>query len=425
MSDPSPSDNRFERHSGKVTTAVVFLLLALAFAAIEWLLTPRGSRHASRALSDSPAPGRHLVMREWKRDTDYLYAPPPARGLYKDAGYSSAYKLSTDRDGFILPSARHAKPDVEIVFLGGSTTECMFVTPEKRFPNLTALQLEQSLGFKINGINAGRSGNTTMHANALLLAKVLPRRPDFVVLMEAVNDMGVLGRDGYWTPSGGQRLVESDRVSVADGATRIVKALVPYTFAALLQAKRVLLRQRPVEGAATPEAGSPKHGAPPAAAPARAAVSTGSLPEAWLALGRDFEASLRTFTRMVSAWGAQPVLMTQVRVRTRTEAERHASFLRQEKLGGAGLNAEGIEVLHERFNDLVRKVATEEKAVLIDLARGHDWRFGDVYDEIHFTDLGSEKVAGLISTALRPLIAGRVQDAGRGSTTTPEGGMKP
>lgn len=417
MSTPSPSGNRFERHSGKITVLVWIVFLVAALALAEWLLAPRGGRHASRALSDSPVPARHLIMREWRRETDYLYAPPPARGLFKDDGYSNAYRLSTDADGYILPSARHAKADVEVVFLGGSTTECMFVSPEKRFPHLAAVKLEAATRLRINGLNGGRSGNTTMHANALLLAKVLPRRPDFVVLMEAVNDIGILKRDGYWIRRGGQRLVESERVSVGEGAEMIVKSLIPYTFAAILQAKRVLSRPRQGDAAALEatmparDAQQPATAAPgPEAAPSTAA---GALPAAWQAPSRDFEASLRTFVRTVSAWGAEPVLMTQVRVRTKSEAERRASFLRNENLAAAGLGDGDLDVLHDHFNAVVRKVAAEERAVLIDLAAAHDWRFGDVYDQIHFTDRGSEKVADLIAARLAPMIAAR---SARGTT---------
>ena len=52
------------------------------------------------------------------------------------------YILRTDKDGFIEPSIIHDDADMEIVFLGGSTTECLYVREENRFPYLTGRRLE-------------------------------------------------------------------------------------------------------------------------------------------------------------------------------------------------------------------------------------------------------------------------------------------
>ena len=37
------------------------------------------------------------------------------------------YVLRVDRQGFIMPSKIHDHPDLTIAFLGGSTTECIYV----------------------------------------------------------------------------------------------------------------------------------------------------------------------------------------------------------------------------------------------------------------------------------------------------------
>ena len=43
------------------------------------------------------------------------------------------YKVEVDQDGYILPTGNiNAKN--RILFLGGSTTECLYVSEEKRFP---------------------------------------------------------------------------------------------------------------------------------------------------------------------------------------------------------------------------------------------------------------------------------------------------
>ena len=61
------------------------------------------------------------------------------------------------------------------------------------FPGLLAEQ-----GLKVNTLNAGRSGNTLHDSLNILLNHVMDDRPDFVVLMEASNDIGVLVKDGNY-----------------------------------------------------------------------------------------------------------------------------------------------------------------------------------------------------------------------------------
>ena len=150
--------------------------------------------------------------------------------------------MATDSEGFIEPARRHKQPDLNIVFLGGSTTECMYVAPDNRFPHLTAVKLEQALGLKINGINAGFSGNNSMHSLLLLLGKVVPLRPDYVVLMHGVDDIGALSSNGtYWIKSGSLRLFEEERLSVEDAGKVLVKTLIPYSSEQLTRGYESLL----------------------------------------------------------------------------------------------------------------------------------------------------------------------------------------
>ena len=50
------------------------------------------------------------------------------------------------------------------IFFGGSTTECIFVEESKRFPYLLTRILQRSDGTLINSLNAGVSGNHSMHS---------------------------------------------------------------------------------------------------------------------------------------------------------------------------------------------------------------------------------------------------------------------
>src|SRR5262249_50764648 len=216
---PNPA-NRFNKHATKALVALWALSLLAGLLLLEWVLAPGGKRHRASALSAGPASARYLVMREWKRNTDYQFTPPAERKKYLDHGPAAeGYALATDAEGFVEPARRHQQPDVSIVFFGGSTTECAFVQPEDRFPYLAARKLEDSLSGKVNGLNAGLSGNNSMHALLLLLGKAIPLRPDFAVLMEGINDIGALSTyHSYWIKQGSLRLLEEEKVSVGESA---------------------------------------------------------------------------------------------------------------------------------------------------------------------------------------------------------------
>jgi len=83
--------------------------------------------------------------------------------------------------------------------LGGSTTECVYVDEDNRFPYLVGRLLERQTHLKVNSYNAGRSGNNTLHCINVLINKVVNLEPDIVVLMENINDLAILMYDKtYW-----------------------------------------------------------------------------------------------------------------------------------------------------------------------------------------------------------------------------------
>jgi lysophospholipase L1-like esterase len=375
--------------------AVWLLALVGGIAIFEWDAKPAAGRHAAGSSGSGPGPARYLVMREWKRNTDYQFTPVPARKRYPEGGLQESYALATDAEGFIEPARRHAQPDLSIVFLGGSTTECIYVAPQNRFPHLTAVLLEQALGLKVNGINSALSGNNSMHSLLLLLGKVIPQRPDFVVLMHGVNDIGALSSAGtYWIKGGSLRLYEEERVSVGDAGRTLVRALIPYTTQSLQSGAnrfRELIGVRKAAAQQTPKPGERDRRAE---------------------MGRDFASSLRSFVRVASAWHITPVLMTQIYVEPGSTAERSGAFVNQEQLTSAGLEPGNFPNLLDYFNAITREVARSEGAVLIDLARARAWTFGDVYDDVHFTDRGSRLVAETVAAALKDEIAARRRGTG-------------
>ena len=105
-----------------------------------------GLRRADRRPQAVPPPERVMRFRESPLDADLLLRPEAAMLDDADGLEDVPIRFQTDGDGFILPARRHEAPDLRVLFLGGSTTACLFVPDSLRFHALTATRLEARTG---------------------------------------------------------------------------------------------------------------------------------------------------------------------------------------------------------------------------------------------------------------------------------------
>lgn len=374
------------------TIFIIFLigLVVGGVALLETVLARLPDADVARAGERPFAPPRELILREYQPHARFAFAPPDIRRDHPgEHGTRAVYRLDTDGDGFILPARVHTNPAATIAFLGGSTTETMYVDPENRFPHRAARLLGERLGLPVNGLNAGRSGNNTLHANLLLSAKVVPLRPDVVVLMEAVNDLGVLSSHGsYWTGSRDLGPLRTPRGGIEPVVQRLRDETIPHTWRAVKRATRSLKPDR----AAGAGGGS-------ATAPSSETLAR------WV---DDYEAALRQFVATARAWHIQPVLMTQARLSATDPEGRFVPDVMAEA--------------HAVFNDRLRRVAAAENVPLIDLATRHAWSRRELYDGLHFNDTGSLIAAEIIAAALEGVLRakGKLAAVGVGSAEQSE-----
>lgn len=394
--------NRFERYPVVTLVVVVAVLLGLVLAASEALLRPGSDKEAAVGGDTVVSPLRFLPLREWQPATRLTFGAPEIRAANARDDLQPVYPMDIDPFGFIEPSIVHADADLEIVFVGGSTTECLFVKPENRFPHAAGRLLEQRLGLTINSINAGKAGNNTMLSLLATIGKVLPRKPDYIVLMQAANDLGMLnGFGSYWAAHPDFALVRARERSVVALLRDIRDMTVPYTYRTLRRALAQFV------AGLGPSSRTAQAAAPEAAI---AAVQDMSSEDKLVAIGAEFESALRSYVAMVRAWHIEPVLMTQVNLvdipKQRGEGLAGA-FLSEEQLARGDFTPESFGSYHEYFNAIVRQVAFSEGAVLIDLSRAHDWSDAELYDGLHFLDQGSLRVAEIVAAHLAPIVRER------------------
>lgn len=290
---------------------------------------------------------RNIRLRELKPNAKYYRKPPHQYPTLEN----KEYLMQTDSNGFIAPALINKNPDLQIFFLGGSTTECEMVDEKYRFPYLVGRILEDRLKIKVNSDNGAKSGNNSLHSINILLNKIIPLNPDIVVMMHNINDLSTLFYEGtYWNKN---------------------KVIAP--IACDLKNKSKYIKQ-----------------------------DQWSINKDWQKLVlndpqqsekmiKDFKQNLKIFVNIAKAKKITPVLMTQAnRIESdpdfTNERGKEASKLYQQQ--------------YIKFNQSIRDVAKQENVLMIDLAKLIPADEKYIYDVVHFNQAGSELVANEISKSL-------------------------
>ena len=306
------------------------------------------------------------------------------------------YPLNIDSNGFILPHNNYDNPDYEIIFLGGSTTECMYVTEDNRFPYLTGQLIEKKISKNIVSLNAGASGNSSIHSLEILLNKIIPMNPDYAVIMHAMNDYAMLAYDHTYWPI---ETTRSELITINDYFPKMPNETFVWHFKGLFKTsfpniyQRIFLLKERI-------------------------LQTNQLVEPYDEWGgrrhmikdRDFDYMQNEFRwalqMSISACKTHnivPVLMTQANrykeIPDDFIIEIMAPMLK------AGITFETFKKEYDTFNEIIRDLAKTNNIPLIDLARLVPQEKEYMYDALHFNDNGSIFVANIISEKLINLIS--------------------
>jgi len=300
------------------------------------------------------------------------------------------YRLRVDRQGFIMPAKIHDRPDLSIVFLGGSTTECVYVDEDNRFPYLSGRLLERQTHLKVNSYNAGRSGNNTLHCINVLVNKVVNLKPDIVVLMENINDLAILMYDQtYWNDHPSRSpLIEKPPAfkTVGQDLEQTFHLIRDLTFPNLSRE----LRQWFSIGSRSKK--DEFHG-----------VRGKKITIDQDMLVREFSLNLQTFINICRAREITPVLMTQASRLTESPGPLIRTLMRKLEVD-QGITYSDFKSAFDRLNQTIREVGAKNRVLVIDLAREIPPVKENIADVAHFNDQGSKLVAGRIAAALTPII---------------------
>lgn len=380
--------NWFERNPKKTLGLMVLVLLVAAIYGAEKILGAINQSKRMVLFTER----RYINLREFLPLIDVVYVPPEKDLREADGLVKKEYRVRTDAHGFILPYHHYDRPDLTLVFLGGSTTVCMFMAEEERFPWLVGNFLEQHTGKKVTSYNGGVGGNNSLHSLNVLLNKVIPLKPDMVIMMHNINDLVALMYDQtYWSKN-------PSRAPIVDfyfyKNLRGFKALA--TMARDLYIPNLHVATRLLSKKIFGKAKDPDD--------EFAHVRGKKLELNKAQLLDEFTMNLQTFINICRARRITPVLMTQFN-RYRENPDEKI------RMAMGGFEAEAkipfreFKDIYDRFNEAIRETGRRNNVLVIDLARLIPQEKEFMYDVVHLTTAGSRLAAHLISEHLQPAAA--------------------
>lgn len=391
--------NFFERHPKKTLVALVGLaILVLAFI-VDKLI-------ALKVTPQRPSIQRYVRLRELSPLTFEVITPAPRVFDTKAGSQPRSVVIRVDEHGFIMPSRVHAQPDLVLVFLGGSTTECRAVPEKERFPYLVGRHLEQDFKVTVNSYNAARSGNNSLHSLNLLLHKVMPLNPDIVVMMHSINDLiTLLYEKTYWNKNSSRRVIVEVRPTLVGEVRGFFQVLREYTIPNLYRAIKELSQR-----ARGPDQDFDEF--------RHLRGQKVEINQPYLL--EEFRANLQTFIELCRARQITPVLMTQAN--RLVENLDTKTWKEVQVLEAKGISYVAFRELYDLFNQVIRNQGVAHRVLVVDLAREIPPEPTYVHDVVHLTERGSKLAARIISRDLKPLVEARLQAREVNSQKNPEVG---
>jgi len=280
-------------------------------------------------------------------------------------------RIETNSLGFRGPEIRLPKPPgtVRLAFLGASTTWCAEVSGnEKVWPHLVAQELQKAFANPdVDYVNGGVPGYTVKSSLKNLEHRVVPLQPDIVVIYHATNDM-----------SAELRRLAADRGLLGEGKVAsswlsnksLLWNLAEKNF-------RIWIAQRKARKEVD-----------------RLQVDAGSL-------GAAFRSALIELVRRAQQKARIVALATfSARLRSEQSEDVQLQAAASALYYMPFMTPRGLLDSYAQYNRIIREVAQETGALLID---GENDIPGDAThfsDSVHFSDEGSSAMAIRVSRAL-------------------------
>lgn len=280
---------------------------------------------------------------------------------------------------------------LSILVVGGSTTECLYLSDGASWPELLGGELARSFD-RLWLNNAGLDGHSTFGHILLLEQMVLRLRPRVIVFLVGLNDVGRELPTGREVVSRPRPLAER----LARHSAIVANALDLRRNA---EARSLSLGYREVDLETTRQLAADRPRALALAKWHREHCLPG------------YRGRVQELVRACRSHGIEPVLMTQPALYGQDRDDVTGVSLRWIEVDGRQRIHGGLawRVLEE-YNDVVRAVGREQDLLVIDLARRLPKSSRLYYDFVHFANDGAHEVAAIAAAELCPFLARRFPD---------------
>lgn len=277
---------------------------------------------------------------------------------------------------------------VTLVTVGGSTTECRFLSDDRTWPAQLARLLEARLEKTwIN--NAGLDGHSTFGHRLLVDQLLYELAPDYVLFLVGINDVGRDDLNKFDATAKPEKQRLHDRIVAASELLSTLQVLYRSYRAFDLGVGHQWELDLRTEPTMTID--------PAASAALLADHGSKYVPR--------FRQRLHALVTTARAAGIEPVLITQPTLFGQTKDPTTGAEIGPQ-IHANRPAAEHWQIL-EIYNDATRALGVSENILVIDLARALPKDSALFYDWTHYTNAGAERVAAIIAGDLIPFLIAR------------------
>jgi len=289
--------------------------------------------------------------------------------------------------GYRGPNFDMKKPDgtTRIIIYGGSATFDIESTKGEDWPHRVQRILRESGFSNVEVINAGILGHTALESVGKLFAEGHVFEPDYVLIYNAWNDIKY-----FSSPKTALRTLRPSgrgldpRIKYTNFLDRwLCEGSQLYTVLRRIYYKKKL-----------------KFGKEEM----RTAKDTQNSIETLNPGGfRQYQLAMEVFVDLARNIGAEPILLTQARL-VHESNNRDSQQQKRIDYHYARLSHDALVETFDRLDRIVRKVAAEKGAMLIDASdhlSGKEWAFDD---HVHVVPKGSEALAQFVADHLQPIL---------------------
>lgn len=320
--------------------------------------------------------------------------PAPPRSYEAEAsdampGIEGTIRYSVNALGLRGDQGYEDPAALKLLCVGGSTTECLYVTDDKTWPARLQVKLGEALKRPVFVGNAGRSGHIARHHGELIARYKTELEFDGVIVLVGINDVGTLLRDNY-----------ADRVERAPYETLTGDlAAAPITFYRRSPIFRALEYLLASSGSVRQDLEGRWHDT--VRALRRERLKQRALTEAPDGLGEALERYRADIDRVIAACekrGWAPFFLTQPTLYHPGMKPELAALLWQHS-DDAAASPELLFRLNRAFNEALLERCRQRKVPCFDLDKAMAKDDSVFYDDCHYTAAGCERVAESVAGA--------------------------